>query len=188
MLAFSSFLTEEPSMLFLIQLLCGIFLYQPRACTSPQKGVTEHPLAWGIEHVLFWWSAFMSLWLVCVCLACVNMCLCVWIHAHMCLNGHECVFSSVSLPSPLCSSMGPKQSSCALPGDSPADRLLQHSVLWHPQLPWCPSAVTTLLHGGWQEGRMLSVIRAYPSLPGPQRGKGRKEGKRIERGLTVWHQ
>lgn len=39
------FSIEDPSMVFLIPLLGEIFLYQPRACTSPQKGVTDHPLA-----------------------------------------------------------------------------------------------------------------------------------------------
>lgn len=54
------FSIEEPSVLFFIRLLGESFLYQPRACTSPQKGVTDHPLAWGIKHVLFSWSTFMS--------------------------------------------------------------------------------------------------------------------------------
>lgn len=39
------FFTEEPSMLFLILLLCEIFLYQPQACTSPEKGVIDSPVA-----------------------------------------------------------------------------------------------------------------------------------------------
>lgn len=55
-------------------------------------------------------------------------------------------------------------------------------------LPWCPCAVTTLLHGSWQEGRMLSVIRAYPSLLGPERGggRGKKEGWQFD--ISTAHQ
>ena len=56
-------------MLVLILLRDKIFLYQPRARTSPQKGVTDHPLAWSTEHVLFC-ITFMSLG--CVCPACAN--------------------------------------------------------------------------------------------------------------------
>lgn len=53
----------------------------------------------------------------------------------------------------------PRQSSLVwLSEDSPADRLLGRSVLLTPEafptLPWYPCAVTPLLHGGWQEGRM----------------------------------
>lgn len=71
------FSIEEPSVIFLIRLLGEIFLYQPRACTSPQKGVTDHPLAWGREHVLFSWSTFMS-W-------CVWTCVCVCVFTPTCV-------------------------------------------------------------------------------------------------------
>lgn len=53
-----------------------------------------------------------------------------------------------------------------------AYRLLRPSVgltrEGFPTLPWHPCAVTPLLRGGWQEGRMQSVIGAYRSLPGPE--------------------
>lgn len=82
------FFTEEPSMLFLILLLCEIFLYQPQACTSPEKGVIDSPVAWGTEHVLFSWSTFMS-W-------CLWTCVCVYSRQRV-PKCSECVFCAFSL-------------------------------------------------------------------------------------------
>lgn len=42
-----------------------------------------------------------------------------------------------------------------------------------------------MLHGGWQEGRMQSVIRAYPTLPGPEKGKG--DRKKVDSLTSVEH-
>lgn len=125
------FSIEEPSMLFLILLLGEIFLYQPKACTSPQKGVTDHPLAWGMKHVLFSWSAFMS---VCVCV-CGGVCVSRPHVLSVCI--------SVSLPFPPCFNTGPDQSAPLVAEVSSADRLLQYSVHWHlqflraPMMPLC---------------------------------------------------
>lgn len=127
------------------------FLHEPRACAISQKGVADHPVAWRIQHLLCSTITFMSF-------PCVGrVCVC----AHVCASGR--------LPS--CQSSRTSLLLLRLSGGC-AYRLLRRSVgltrEGFPTLPWHPCAVTPLLRGGWQEGRMQSVIGAYRSLPGPE--------------------
>lgn len=123
-----------------------IFLHEPRARAISQKGVADHPLAWRIQLVLCSTITFISLPRV----------------------GRVRTCASGRLPS--C------QSSCTnhllLFLQLCAYRLLRFSVRLtckgFPTLPWHPCAVTPLLRGGWQEGRMQSVIGASRSLAGPE--------------------
>lgn len=139
MLAFLSFQLKSPACYFWFGSSVRFFFINQELAPAPQKGVTDYPLAWRMEHVLFSWSTFMS---VCVSSVCVNMCLWVYSRPHVRKCNAKmtafCFADPPLSPSPLlCSNTGPNQSSPPLAEDSLADRLLLCYVLLTPTAPQC---------------------------------------------------